>query len=279
MGVPSLSYASKLGISPTLTAAHTTQRFQFLSATLGLRERLIDANGITGDRSRDVERIRGGLQHVNGQIVMEPTAVEWASLLDWVMDGTHSGSGLVTYVLGLTAAQMFVEIDKIINVPLYDKVAVNKMTIQGNQGEALRVTFDLIGATQTLNAANSFPNLSFDRTSAPFVFMDAGVTGIVINGVDCTPKSWTFTLDNHLDVERFFTSITLTQPVALDRTTTLSMQIPFDSVQSALYGAGAGGVAASLTNTNGSQVLGIQFPALTFPRENIDQPGRVEEMY
>jgi hypothetical protein len=259
------------------TVNPVTKRFQFISTTFGMQEELINANGVTGDRSRDVERIRGGLQRCEGQIVVEPTSLELGLIIPWFMDGTSSGSGDVTYALGVTAAERFLAVDKVSKVFVYDKVAVNRCTISGNQGEALRMTLECLGATETKNAAGTFPALSFDRTTGVFVFTDSGPSGITINGVTCTPKSWTLTLDNHLE-RRYFNSKTIVGQLALDRTVTLTLQLPYDTVHEALYGAGASGVVAALNHTNGTQKLNFNFPALTFPRMGPDVPGRVEEM-
>lgn len=267
-------FAAQLGID---TANPVTKRFQFVSETFGMKEDLIDANGITGDRSRDVERVRPGLQRVNGQLVLEPTAAELILLAPWFMDGTSSGSGDITFVLGNTAAERYVSVDRVSKVFVYDKVVVNRLTVSASQGEPLRFAFDLIGAQETKNNAGTFPALSFDRTSAPFVFSDFGLTGITINGVNCTPRSFSFTIDNRCSPDRFFTSLYQVGQLALDRQTTLELELPYDTVHEALYGAGASGVVANVHATNGNQKLQFNFTALAFPRMTPNVPGRVEE--
>jgi Phage tail tube protein len=270
----SAGFVSALGID---TANPITVRFEFARCMLSAHELVIDTNGIVGSRSRDQERVRGGLIHVNGQIEMEPTALEWSLLLPWIMGGTTSGSNPTTYALGNVMPVRFITVDKVAKVFTYDNCAVSRWTISGSQGQPLRLMLDIIGATETSANAGTFPAETIDLTTQPFVFTDGVMT---VGGTTTTMKDFELSCDNHIDAERFFNSRTLaTPPLALDRTTTFKTLTPYDSVVGvAAYGTGIAGVAINVNCTNGGSTLNMQMPSVTFPKQGLEVPGRVELM-
>lgn len=273
MANESAAYAAQLGID---TANPVTKRFEFARCMLGAHESIIDANGIIGSRSRDIERVRNGLVHVNGQIEVEPSALEWSLLLPWMMGGATSGSPAVTYTLGEQMPTRFISVDKVAKVFTYAGCAVNKFTLRGAQGEALKCTIEVIGTTETQANSGTFPALTIDLTTRPFVFHDGAIT---MNGTSTLMKSWELTVDNHIDPERFFNSVTLASTLALDRTTTFRTSIAYDSVLgAAIYGTGIAGAAVVINHTNGNSTLNLTMPAVSFPKQGIMVPGRVEEM-
>jgi hypothetical protein len=274
----SAGYAAQLGLDTTSPGnTSTMHRFEFASCMLGAHESIIDANGIVGSRSRDIERVRGGLVHVNGVIEMEPTALEWSLLLPWLMGGTTSGSPAVVYSLGDQMPTQFITVDKVAKVFTYSSCAVNRFTLTGAQGQALKLRIEVIGAVETEANAGTFTTKAIDLTTAPFVFSDAVVTA---GGTGTLIKNFELSVDNHIDADRFFNSVTLaTPPLALDRTTTFRTLIAFDSVLgAAIYGTGVAGSIIDINHTNGSQTLNIAMPAVSFPRQGLDVAGRTEVM-
>ncbi len=273
MANESAGYASQVGISENNPV---DVRFEFARCMLGAHESIIDANGIVGSRSRDIERVRNGLIRVNGSLEMEPTAFEWAAILPWIMGGTPTGGPSFTYPLGDQMPTRFISVDKIAKVFTYAGCAVNKFTLRGAQGEALKLTIEVIGTTETEANAGTFPSLVIDLTTRVFVFHDGSIT---VGGTPTLLKSWELTVDNHIDPERFFNSVTLASTLALDRTTTFKTQIAYDSVLgAAIYGTGISGAAIAINHTNGNSTLNIAMPAVSFPKQGIPVPGRVEEM-
>jgi hypothetical protein len=272
----SAGYAAQLGISAAAVPI-AGERFEFARCMLGAHESIIDANGIIGSRSRDIERVRNGLVHVNGQIEMEPTAAEWALLLPWLLGAGPTGAGpLFAYGLADQMPLKYVVVDKVAKVFTYNGCAVNKFTLSGAQGQPLKCVIEVIGLGETPAAAGTFPALVIDLTTAPFVFHDGVIT---LGGTATLMKSWEISVDNHIDAERFFNSVTLAGTLALDRTTTFKASIAYDSVLGqAIYGTGIGGAIIDISNTNGNQHLNIAMPAVSFPKQGIDVPGRVEEM-
>lgn len=266
-----LGQLSRLGIG---AASPVTQRLDFRKAAIGIHdEELLDGNGLRGTLSHDVSRVRVGRRRVQGRIELTPDAVELSEILQWILGGTTSGSPAVTYPLADTLITKFVAVDfNAGNLYTYSGVAVDKAVIRAEQGGLMFVELDLVGQDETVSGA--FPNLAIDAANAPFVFMDAVVT---VAGTAVTPRSFSWTIDNKIDKERFFNSQILTALNKQDREISFECLVPFGDF-SALYGAGSAGVSASTVLTNGGAVLNLSTPALAYPRITQEIEGRSEIM-
>jgi hypothetical protein len=243
-------------------------RLDFQRSTLGLNQEFIDTNGLRGTRSRSGERVRDGLRRVNGQIVLQPNSLEWASLLAWAMGGTPSGSPTVTYPLGDTLSSRFVTIDKVAKVFTYNGVCVDTMTIKGEDGpeQVLECDLDCVGIDETEANAGTFPALSLDKTTQPFRFYDAVLT---LNSTTYKAKKFDFAVRNVIDRDRFFNSQTLVTVQATDRHCAFNLMLPFGDA-SALYGTSVSGISASIVVTLGGAVMTINFNNVKFPRKTIE---------
>lgn len=262
----------QLGID---TVSPVAQRFQYISEDLVNNEEKIDAGGIVGSRDYDIARVRGGPQKIAGPIIFQPTAVELAALLPWILCGTTSGTPVVSYFLGNDSAERHVAIDRVGKVFNFVGVGVDVATLTCNQGEALRLTTNCVAKTESVANAGTFPAIDFDSDTGPFILSDLVMT---VNAVTVTPKNLTLTINNMIDKERFFNSNTLSDIVMLDRIVTFSTLLPYGAHE-ALYGAGGdAGVQVIATFTNGAAELVITLPKVVLPKRGPNTPGRVEIM-
>jgi hypothetical protein len=271
---PIYGYQGQLGID---TANPVTVRYDFQSESLVLDEQFIDTNGLRGTRSRFIANVRQGNRRVAGQLHLQPTAVELSNLLPWILGGSPTGSGTVTYPLAdaLPTAR-YITVDRGPQVPTYNGCQVDRATFKGSQGEPLDLILDIVGIDETLGASGSFPNLSIDVTTQPFIFTDLA---LVINGNTYNAKDIEVVIDNSIDKERFYNSQTLVSVQAMDRHVMLNTQLPY-GVASAAYGTGPGGVLATAIFTGpGTSVLEFSFVKVAFPRKSPSfTAGRQEEM-
>jgi hypothetical protein len=268
---PVYPFATQLGID---TAATVTKRFDFQAADVVLAEDFVDTNGLRGTRARAVERLRQGNRRVGGPLRLQPTAVEMANLLAWIMGGSPTGSPTVTYPLADTLADRYVVIDRGSKVFSYNGCRVNRATFRGAQGQPLDLTLDVVGIDETLGNSGTFPALTLDVTTVPFMFTDLV---FVLNAVTVQALEVEITIDNAIDTNRFFNSQIATALIATDRHVTLNTRLSYGD-QSALYGTGVGGVAATATFTAGGQVLTFTFAKVAFPRHSPPTRGREEVM-
>ena len=272
MTAPAYSPLAQLGIH---TASPVTKRFDFKSENMKAKGVLTYGGGIRGTLARDISRVRIGPTVIAGQYTMQPNAVEWDLLLRWILGGTPSGSGTVTYPLGDTVTSRFVYEDRVAQVFEYTTVRVNKATVSASEGQMLKLVLDVVACTEVVGSAGSFPSLTIDVANGPFVFEDCVLT---IDGTTYQTKNITLTIDNKLDTRRFFNSLTLNAAYqATDRIITVSLQPPY-GLATALYAGWGTPVAVVMTFTNGNAVLVFTLANVVWPQESPVVQGTGELM-
>ncbi len=255
---PSYGYATQIGIGTTSTVDH---RLDFQSESLAVAEDFVDTNGLRGTRSHSVERVRAGIRHIGGSISLQPTALELSHLLPWILGTDASGT---TFALAETCQARYVSVDRVAKVFTYDNCRVNRATFRASQGSPLSVDLDVIGVDEAIANAASFPSLSIDLTTGPYMFHDCVLN---IAGTGYSAKEVTIVIDNGLDSDRFFNSQTLSTAFnAKDRHISVSTSLPYGDA-AAVYGSGAAGVAVNATFTNGGVSCLFGMAALAFPAD------------
>ena len=63
-------------------------------------------------------------------------------------------------------------IDKVTKVCTYPGVIVNKATLQSSEGTPMKLALDLIGTTETVASAGTFPSVSYNL-DPPLMHFDA----------------------------------------------------------------------------------------------------------
>jgi hypothetical protein len=267
-----LGMISKLGIDSTDPVA---KRFDFADGTqIGADEEFIDGNGLRGTLSHDISRVRRGNRRVSGQINMQPNAVELSYLLQWILGGSPTGSGTVTYPLADTLVTRYVAVDRNASTLFtYDAVAVDRATFRADQGSPLSLNLDVVGKDET--QSGSFPSLTIDTANGPFIFTDCVV---VIGGTTVDIRNFELVVENKIDRDRFFNSATLVTPNKQDRQIMFRTELPWGDYY-ALYNTGPSGVAITLTFTYGSAVLAFSLVKVAFPRKPFPPMGRRENMF
>lgn len=251
--------------------ATVDQRFDFRSESLGLVEEVLNANGVRGTRSHSVERTRASLQRIGGSIELQPSAVEWGYFLPWIFGGGNATAP----TLADTLSAKYVSFDRITKVFTYGGCKVDRATIRATQGNVVSLSLDIVGMNVTVGNAGSFPSLSLDTSTYPFIFSDLVIS---VGGTTLTPKDFTLTISNGIDRERFFNSNTLASAETRDRTITFSCMLPYGDMSGLYNGGPPPGAVMNATFTNGNTSLVFNAPALVFMRDDPNIPGRDEIM-
>jgi hypothetical protein len=238
--------------------------------TLGKHGTVLSTDGIRGTRSHPVERTRTGTYTVSGQIVMEPGPVDLDFWLQQIMGGSPSGSGTVTYPVAETVPAFYVGIDRIAAMYLYSGCKVDKATFRGHSGSLVEMTLNIEALTETAGSISGLSAL-VPSLGSPYVFMDATLT---IGGTSYQFMDFELTIDNRLKKDRFVNSVSRTDLPELDRMVSLNLGLPFTSDTLTKYDLNATSAAVVLTFTNGSFVLTATMPAVQWPTEPINTPGR-----
>lgn len=215
----------------------------------------------TGTRSHFADRSRDNQIRVAPNGRFKPTVAEWGALLEWIMGGTPTGSGTVTYPLAEREVIRSMQYDDTQTVWDLAGVAVDRATFSAQAGGELELSLDCCGTTYS--DGGSFAAIE-SAGGPPLIMSDLSVTIGATSNVKV--QSFQLEIAHNLDKERYFNSQTNAGPVAIDRAVTLSLGIPY-GLHAALRAAGAaaGGVAVTCVFTFGGNSLTFSMPAVRVP--------------
>lgn len=265
----------RLGIGAT---SPVTYGLDFKSETFGAKQESMNGNGVRGTLEHTVERVRAGLIRIDGGIDLTPQAADYHQLLPWILGGAGtvvSGTNK-RYNIAETAVERYVTIDRHAKVFTYNGVVVNQATFSAQQGEFLDVSLDLVGLTETVANAGTFPAVYPDLTTNPLILSQmtiniGGSTGVTV-------KSFEVTVNNNVDKDRYFNSNNLSKGIWYDREVRFKTQVPYGDYVT-LYNTGADtGVAVQATFTMGTTTMIFSMQKVVFEPQHPAVEGRKEVM-
>ncbi len=233
------------------------------SCTLGMKQQMLERNGIRGTRQHFDTDKRLGPKRIGGTIRTEPSYSELVALMTLAIG---SGGNCADSIPSFNCV-----VNRYEQTYTYTGCKIGRATITGQQGGIISVSLDLVGQTEVANTGT----VSTPNSGIPFIMADLVLT--LLNTGQET-HSFTLVIDNHLDAERFLNSLTLSQVVELDRTVTLQSQHPFNDTTLSLYNQAVGGNTGTLALNNGTNTATFTFGRLQVPPENVDIPGKTELM-
>jgi hypothetical protein len=271
----SIGTYGKLGIG---SANPVDKRLRYKDEDFVAKLGLMDGNAINGVLDKNIELVRDNEIRVDGPVNLMPNAVELSYLLEWILGGTPSGSGTVTYPLTQTNTlpEKYLTIDRVIKVFTYQGVKVSRATFRATQNGPLELSLDLVGKSlASEDAAGAFPAISLNIANAPFIFRDLVMT---VAGTTVKAKEWNLVIDNMLETDRFFNSQTLQSIDQPDRKITFSTSLPYGDYHALKAGFVAAGTAVVATFTNGAAVLSFSLVKVAIPYADPGTPGKSEIM-
>lgn len=239
------------------------------SLNFGKSQPIMKTSGIRGTRSHVVERTRMGRIAVGGSINLVPGPADLDLLLYYTAGTAKSGND---FTLAETIPSFYVGIDKVAAMYLYTGCKMMQATISGSTGSFMGFQADIIGKTETAGTITGMSAL-VPSLSTPYVFHDATLT---YGGSTYQFREFSMVVNNGLKPDRYMNSITRTDIPELDRVITVSLGLPFTSDTLALYDIGITSAALVVTFTNGGYVFTITMPAVQFPTQPQNLPGREE---
>jgi hypothetical protein len=261
-------YQAKLGIGDTIP---TTTVITIDGESLTRSDQLADLSGMRGTRSHQATRVRVASQSVGGVINMTPTPVEMVPVIKYTMGGTPVGT---SYPFAEALSSFAVQ--KVVSDNLrydYSGLKAASLNFTSSAGQALRLTLGVFGTTRATGAASGFPALTYDNTTNPFMHSDA--TGaFVVAGTTIDVFDVSVSIDNAVQ-GRNVNSLTPTLVYSTDRIVTWSATVPFADAEG-LINLSSGGVAVSMTWTNGTVSLALSSPKVAFQNQDPAVTGRDE---
>lgn len=251
---------SKLGLSASGAA---DEPFEFISESLRLIDSHHESDGIVGSRDYPSERVRQNITSVGGNIVFQPNKAELALLTPRVLGGATS--------VAETLPTFNVVIDRIMKVFTYAGCVVSRATFRASQGGPLTVDLAIVGVSETIGNAGTFPSLAINVASGPFIMSDLAIT---VGGVTYQFFDIEITVDNMTEI-RHLNSLTPTSITPRSRQTGVSLSAPYGDA-SALYVGNLPGAAVVATFTNGSNSAAFSMPAVAIPRQSPNVSGKTE---
>jgi hypothetical protein len=263
---------ARLGLGASATESPVTRRLDFHDFDLGITTEFADMNGTRGKYDRDDGRVRANRKRVQPTLRCQPTAVELSYLLPWILDGTPSGT---SYPLADTASTL--------RSLAYDpnggslwtllNVAVDTAKFSCAEGNPLDVSLGLLGRDYAVSG--SFPAISLDLTTQPFLMIDCVAT---IGGTPVQFREFSLEIAKNHDKERYFNSATLTAQNKLRRDVKWSLSSPYGDNASLFATAASAGVAVVATFTNGAVSLSFTSAAVRFEAKSPVSPFQQEVM-
>jgi hypothetical protein len=248
------------------TLAALTNAFVFESESIKKHGNIIQRNGLRGTRSHVGDDSRVGHYGVGGPLSLEPTPVD---LLWWLPYILGAAPVSTTYSLAETLPSFSLGVTRNSKNYLYKGCVISRAVISGSRGGMLKLALDIVGQSETLSAVGSpaWPSITADVTG-PYIF--EGDTVLTINSVARQITDFELTIDNHIDAERFFNSLTIVSAPSNDRTIALKCSVPYLTAQADdLYDQGIPGyTGATLAFTSGGHSASFAFGELQAPADS-----------
>lgn len=264
---PSVGTLSAFGASLTTPV---NAKYEYKSFTLGKHNTVLSTDGIRGTRAHPVERTRAGTYTIGGNITFEPGPTDLDFWLNVITGGTKDGSN--NFSPAETLPYFSIGIDRIAQMHTYNGCVIDKATFKASQGSLLELALDIEGKTEVLGAIAGFSALA-PTTQAPYVLMDAVLT---YGGTTYQFREVELVYDNAVKKDRFMNSISRTDIPALDRIISLTLSLPYTTDTTGLYDQNVTSGNVVITFTNGALNFTITCPAVQFPTEPPETPGRDE---
>lgn len=261
---------ARLGLGASAVEDPVTRMIDFREFDLGIDIELVDMNGTRGKYDRDDGRVRPNKTMIAPKLSCQPTRTELTYLLPWIFDAAASVNSypLADTATFLRSLAFDPGASTLWNLP---NVAVDEASFRCTEGGPLDLSLSMLGRTFT--KAGSFPALSLDVATQPFLMTDCVLT---VGGVTTQFREFGLTIRKNLDRERFFNSTTLTAQNKIRRDIIWSLGVPYGDFPTLYNTAQAAGVAVVATFTNGSRVLTFTSAAVRFKPKSPDSPFQRE---
>jgi len=242
----------------------------------GTRTQLPD-DEITGSASADLATVRFGPYSYAGSVVLRPTCNEWIELLPWMLGGTPSGN---TYPLGDSIVEKYFSFDLVTKVLTWAGGVVGSWSITCNAQQKFSLQLDLFATGETVANAGTFPALTLDEDSKPFVLSDFGT--ITVNSVGICVPAITISGNNLLTADELTNCST--GPTAFIRSGPRDIRISFTpafrSAYASLYPPSEDGWPVQIEGVNevDGGTITFDFPAVVFDRISPSVASRAEKI-
>ncbi len=248
---------SALYIEPG-SAPHTfdtaSERYEFLSENIQRIDTIIDTDGIRGTRSHQSERTRPGQYTIGGSFTFNPSPIDLDLWLPRILGAAESTD---TFALAETLPSFGMLFDRVTSEMQSTDCQVNRAIFRGSGNDLVSLEIEIVGTTEVEDTSPPVVALTTAANDAPYHFIDSDNSGTSRLAIfAATPRMLSFEIEiNNFLLARFGNSQTATSITPQDRLVRMAVEIPYDSVNEAIYrGTDAAG-SLSLVNAAMSTVF------------------------
>lgn len=251
----------------------TAQQFEFKGENIRMIQEHAGGGGNRGTRSQHGGRNRVVSERVTGGWTMEPTPTELQSILEIALGLAPVGN---VYGLDELVPKFGLLVDKVASRYFYNGCLVNKITFSGQQKSNVTCAIEIEGDTELAEpAAFTTFNVPPIVEEQPYILADST---LVLDGREVKFKSFTITVDNVLEVDRFLNCLGRECIPATDRVVTASFEVPFTEANTVLHDLPAIGIPGTLSFASGTASTVFDFPRLQVPAETPSGSNRGDEL-
>ena len=250
-------------------------QWEYASENLQMVQAHGNTNGMRGTRSRTKDRRRILSESIGGQLVLNPTPVELDTILPLILGAAEVTN---TFDLADTLPSFGLLLDRITARFVYTEMVVNRATFAGSQGGFITLTLDLLGKTEVVDYSTVFPvTVPAIDSGQPYVFGDVDYV-LAADATAVEVQAFSVTIDNALDPNHFYNSITRTQINPTDRIVAVDMVLSFDADTKDAYDQAVTGGNGTLTLDSGTPQTLFTFANLGVPAVSPVGGGRGNEI-
>ena len=268
------------GVSSTLAVGANfpvTNLFEIQSESLKARTAHVVRDGIRGMRDVFAADVAAGTIDVSGSITIEPTAQDLAFWLPYILGCAAVGAN---YALGEQLPSFVAVVNRVNGHFAYDGLKVGRATFGMGPNRYLTMGLEVAGVHEYIDGGNTISgNLSLSG-GTPYLFQQATLNlGNSGNGTATSREmeSFNLTIENSLNTGRYLNSQVRTALPEGERHITMSVGVPWDSLNTDLYNLAVSGVPGNVTLVGaGNMSTVFSFGCLQVPPESPVIQGKGE---
>lgn len=262
MGTPSMGWQGQFA-SDESTFDTNSFCYDIQNESITCVNQIIEPNGMRGSRSRFGSNVVQGLiGPVTGGFSLFPTPTMLDRLLPWIFGADEAATDI--FAVADTLPYRNFMVDRVAKVFTYDSCKCNSATFRSAAGELLSLAVDLLGKTETIGNAGTFPAIT-PPDEDPYVHHDTSGQ-VTILGTSREIKESTITISNALTAI-MNNSQTPAHIMPQDRIVDWTVLLPFTSSEVDLLTGDVTGTTGSIKYVVGTKSLLFTFGKLHIPKQ------------
>jgi hypothetical protein len=262
MGTPSMGWQAQFALDAS-TFDTNSEAYDIQGETISNENQLIEPNGMRGTRSRfGGNVVEGQIGPVQGGFTLYPTPTMFDRLLPRILGADEAATDI--FAVAETIPEFNIMVDRVAKVHTYAGCKINTATLSSAPGDLLTLSVDILGKTETLGDAATFPAIT-PPDEDPYRHFDSSGQVTIFSAVREIKRS-TITISNAL-IPIFNNSQTAAYIREGDRIVDWVVELPFTSSEIDLLAGDVTGTTGSIKYVVGNKSFLVTFGKLHIPKQ------------